>query len=98
MLGVVTKGSIPKSLVFLLQVHVRLAVRIVRLRKLDTRARGVPVLQDSTSNTPFFFILSPGADPVKEVRGRGRSAKERETERETEPLSVLKKKKRETQA
>ena len=97
MLGVVTKGSIPKSLVFLLQVHVRLAVRIVRLRKLDTRARGVPVLQDSTSNTPFFFILSPGADPVKEVRGRGRSAKERE--RETEPLSVLKKKKkRETQA
>eukprot|EP00439_Symbiodinium_sp_Y106_P047493 s1232_g6.t1 len=28
--------------------------------------------EDSTSNTPFFFILSPGADPVKEVEALGK--------------------------
>jgi len=28
--------------------------------------------EDSTSSTPFFFILSPGADPVKEVEKLGK--------------------------
>eukprot|EP00931_Biecheleriopsis_adriatica_P107676 TRINITY_DN819_c0_g1_i4.p1 TRINITY_DN819_c0_g1~~TRINITY_DN819_c0_g1_i4.p1 ORF type:complete len:2563 (-),score=618.44 TRINITY_DN819_c0_g1_i4:48-7736(-) len=28
--------------------------------------------EDSTTTTPIFFILSPGADPVKEVEGMGK--------------------------
>eukprot|EP00931_Biecheleriopsis_adriatica_P003888 TRINITY_DN10563_c0_g2_i1.p1 TRINITY_DN10563_c0_g2~~TRINITY_DN10563_c0_g2_i1.p1 ORF type:complete len:2985 (-),score=661.93 TRINITY_DN10563_c0_g2_i1:306-8801(-) len=29
--------------------------------------------EDSTNTTPFFFILSPGADPVKEVEALGKA-------------------------
>jgi dynein heavy chain len=31
------------------------------------------VIQDSTPNTPIFFILSPGADPVKDVEKIGKT-------------------------
>lgn len=31
------------------------------------------MITDSTPNTPIFFILSPGADPVKDVEKIGKS-------------------------